>query len=399
MPGYSTENLLLPSSDGTEVYEFDPQGRHLRTVDSLTLVEKWRFEYDLEGHLSAIEDTFHERTTIEWDGAGHPSAIVGPYGHRTSLTVDADGYIATVTNPEGETHAISYWPGGLMQTFTDPKGNVHRYEYDPLGRLTRAEDPAGGSWDLQGYGGSGFREIAMTSALGRTTYFQTLSYPDGTRVQSTTQPSGAATVRQVDAAGSATVFLPDGTRVSSRIAEDPRFGMRSPFVASTELTLPSGLTQRTTRSRVVLAGQAGLERFIERLSINGREYATTYEAATRQVTTTSPLGRQTTVTLNADGQPIESLVPDVLPMSFAHDTVGRLDLATQGARTTDYEYDSGGRLQTVTDPLGRVVGLSYDAADRVLTQTRPDGEVTSFSYDNNGNLSSLSPPGRPAHLF
>ncbi|MBI4819351.1 MAG: hypothetical protein HY791_23970 [Deltaproteobacteria bacterium] len=35
----------------------------------------------------------------------------------------------------------------------------------------------------------------------------------------------------------------------------------------------------------------------------------------------------------------------------------------------------------------------------MLTQTRPDGEVTSFSYDNNGNLSSLSPPGRPAHLF
>jgi hypothetical protein len=35
----------------------------------------------------------------------------------------------------------------------------------------------------------------------------------------------------------------------------------------------------------------------------------------------------------------------------------------------------------------------------VETQTLPDLQVIDFGYDANGNMTSLTPPGRPAHGF
>jgi len=35
----------------------------------------------------------------------------------------------------------------------------------------------------------------------------------------------------------------------------------------------------------------------------------------------------------------------------------------------------------------------------VTTQTRPDGEAILFDYDGVGNVTGVTPPGRPAHAF
>ena len=40
-----------------------------------------------------------------------------------------------------------------------------------------------------------------------------------------------------------------------------------------------------------------------------------------------------------------------------------------------------------------------DAAGRVNLQVLPDGREVSFNYDPNGNMTFLTPPGRPAHEF
>ena len=43
--------------------------------------------------------------------------------------------------------------------------------------------------------------------------------------------------------------------------------------------------------------------------------------------------------------------------------------------------------------------FEYDAAGRVIKQIRPDTREVLFSYDDNGNVTSITPPGRPAHQF
>jgi YD repeat-containing protein len=53
----------------------------------------------------------------------------------------------------------------------------------------------------------------------------------------------------------------------------------------------------------------------------------------------------------------------------------------------------------VTDPLGRTNAFSYDAAGRVKQATLADGSVIGITLDSENNLTSLVPPGRPAHTF
>src|SRR5262249_25068793 len=115
------------------------------------------------------------------------------------------------------------------------------------------------------------------------------------------------------------------------------------------------------------------------------------------------LNRQVATTTDAQSRPTQIMVPGLAPTTYSYDSRGRLANVTRGsgptARTTTYNYNAAGLLQTVTDPLGRVSALGYDRADRLTSRTLPDGRVVGFDYDANGNLTSLTPPGRPAHTF
>jgi YD repeat-containing protein len=43
--------------------------------------------------------------------------------------------------------------------------------------------------------------------------------------------------------------------------------------------------------------------------------------------------------------------------------------------------------------------MFYDTADRLTRHTLPGGRTVQFAYDSSGNLTSLTPPGRPVHAF
>ena len=49
--------------------------------------------------------------------------------------------------------------------------------------------------------------------------------------------------------------------------------------------------------------------------------------------------------------------------------------------------------------MGRSETTYYDSAGRVITQILPNGQQILYSYDASGNLTSITPPGRPAHTF
>jgi RHS repeat-associated protein len=62
-------------------------------------------------------------------------------------------------------------------------------------------------------------------------------------------------------------------------------------------------------------------------------------------------------------------------------------------------YNSNGYLDTITDPLSRIISFQYDVAGRVTQQVMPGGRTVLMGYDANGNVSSITPPGRTEHLF
>lgn len=56
-PTFASTVFVLPADDGSEVYEFDSSGRHLRTLDGLTGAPRDRFHYDVDGRRITLTAT------------------------------------------------------------------------------------------------------------------------------------------------------------------------------------------------------------------------------------------------------------------------------------------------------------------------------------------------------
>ncbi|MCL6615035.1 MAG: hypothetical protein K6U03_10565, partial [Firmicutes bacterium] len=75
LPGFTGAPIAIPAEDGSLIYCFDANGRHLRTVDAFTGATIYTFRYDEKGLLVGIEDVDGNLTTIERDFLGNPTAI------------------------------------------------------------------------------------------------------------------------------------------------------------------------------------------------------------------------------------------------------------------------------------------------------------------------------------
>jgi YD repeat-containing protein len=97
---------------------------------------------------------------------------------------------------------------------------------------------------------------------------------------------------------------------------------------------------------------------------------TVYDGTARTLTTTSPAGRQSVTTLDANGRIVQIQFGTLTPVQFTYDDRGRVAAVTigtgQDARLTTYTYDADGWLSSITDALGRVFGFEHDPAGRLL---------------------------------
>jgi len=188
--------------------------------------------------------------------------------------------------------------------------------------------------------------------------------------------------------------------------------MQPPSLGQT-IAVPDGPTSTVTTTREVSLSDPddplSLTSSTERVTVNGQEFETSFDAASRTFTRTTPEDRQTVTTVDAQGRPLSTEVTGVLPVVREYDEQGRLKTITQGsgdaARVTTFSYrdtedNTNGYLDYIEDALGRRTTFdAYDDAGRVKQETLPGNRGISFDYDENGNLTSLTPPGKPAHLF
>ena len=107
-------DIALPSADGTQLYQFNATGRHLRTLDALTGVPLYTFGYDSAGRLTSVADRDSLVTQIERAANGQATAIIAPYDQRTALNIDSKHHLTAISNPAGETTNLAYSEGGLL---------------------------------------------------------------------------------------------------------------------------------------------------------------------------------------------------------------------------------------------------------------------------------------------
>ncbi|MBI4702425.1 MAG: hypothetical protein HY744_15000 [Deltaproteobacteria bacterium] len=402
-PRYKDTAFLVPSADATRVYEFSADGRHLRTKHALTGATLLQLRYDAAGRLASLEDGDGNVTSLERDAAGAPTAIVSPYGQRTALGLDENGYLGAISDPAGDTHAFTYSADGLMQSHTDPRGNTSTFDYDAYGRLALDSGPDGSSLALSRRATANGFVVETRTALGRTSSYGLEYLPTGGRHLVNTFPSGLSASMALAADGTTVTSFPDGMNLSLKSGPDPRFGMLAPLVASRTVSTPGGKTLMQTLARVATlsdpADPLSVTAQTDTLGINGRSFTRSFDRASRTLTLTTPLGRQTGTTLDDAGRPVEVAAGGLLPTSYSYDGQGKLVQTARGERLWSRSYDSLGRLDIVTDPLGRTTQYARDLAGRVVAETRPDGAVVARSYGPTGKMTSVAPPGRPAHLL
>jgi RHS repeat-associated protein len=403
----ATGQILIPAEDGSEVSLFDAAGRHLSTKDALTGANRWTFGYDANGRLLTVTDADNKVTTIERDGSGLATAIVASGGQRTTLTIDGAGDLAAIKNPNNETVQLTYAADGLLTTFRDARGQEYHYTYDTLGRLAQDQDPAGGVQTLTRAENPLGWTVAVSTALNRTTSYQTETLTTGDQRRRVTDPTGLVTTTVIGLNGTTTITAPDGTVTTQTQGPDPRWAMQAPVLKSLTVRTPSALTSTVTSTRAVTLSNPSdplsLASQTDTLVINGRQYQSVFNQTAKTLTTTTPAGRTSTVTLDAKGRVVQEQVTGLEPVAYTYEALGRLSTITQGtgaaARTSTLTYNSKHELTALQDPLARTVGFSYDLAGRITTQTLPDTRQIGYAYDPNGNVTGLTPPGRPQHQF
>ena len=397
-------DVVVASPDGSEVYIFDAQGRHLRTVNPLTNGLILEFSYDSEGRIISVTDGDNNVTTIQRDANGVPTAIQSPFGQDTNITLDANGNLASITNPEGETIYFTYTSGGLLTGVKNPADTQFtQFGYNGNGRLTSRADPAGGSDTLVRTNLTNGYEVQNTTAENRQTTYRVEFLADGEQRRATFLPDGVQEETVIGTDSSQLTTMPDGTLIDTTQSPDPRFGMQAPIGQDLTVTTPDGQMASLSNSRTAnLADPTNplsLTTQTDAFSLNGRSFSSSYAAGTRTFTDTTPDNRQRTTTVDTQGRVAQQQVGNLTATQFTYDPQGRLSVLTQGARTSLMDYDADGNLAAIIDPASRIISFEYDAAGRVTKQVLPDLREVQFTYDANGNVTSITPPGRPAHQF
>ncbi|MEX1058169.1 MAG: hypothetical protein WED11_10585, partial [Natronospirillum sp.] len=402
--GDDLSKYVISSGDGAVIYEFDQEGIHLRTIDAMSGIPLYSFEYDADKRLANVIDRFGNVTYINRYGDGTAYEIVAPAGQVTSLGHDAYGYLNNVTGPTGNTFSMNYSNHGLLTGFTDPNGNSSTLQYDADGRLISDKDILGSGWELdQNQIDTGY-EVVLTSSEGRQKTYQVEYDGTGNRIQTNIRLNGTEAVKTFYQDGSINNLLPDGTRVSVSEGIDGRFGVYAP-IPSSVITLPSGLTKDISNDEAVVldaTDPSSVSEFVHTATTHGRITSRAYTAGNNTWVTTSPLGRSVTTQLNTLGMPSQTAIPGLASVNYHYDEQGRIERINRGAensRNIQLGYDSFGYLATVTDVQGQTVNYANDAAGRLIQQTNPDGATVEYEYDANGNLTDILLPGGDLHSF
>jgi RHS repeat-associated protein len=400
-PSLLIGETLVGSSDGSEAYIFDADGRHLRTLDALGGHTLWSFQYTNRGTLAAIADPWGKKTVVERDSQGRATGIVGPYGARTALELDTNGFIAGLINPAGERTVFQFRADGLLREFARPRGESHKFTYDAMGRLLSDASPSGLVQTLAREESPGRTRVTLEKNGERAEVHETVLGAAPTDRVRTLREATGVTSTLTASANAATVETPTMKRTSSYSA-DPRFGTLASYASSERIDWQSGTRTDVTRTRVVVPAGGdplALSSFEERVTVNGASHISQYDRASRTITKTSPLGRKVTITFDAQGLPVQVQMGAFAPVHLAYDDDGRLIARGFAGDEVLYTYGADGYLTSAQNALGEETQFFQDAAGRTVDQRNADGTEYKFAFDENGNAVLFGAGEARDHVF
>jgi RHS repeat-associated protein len=139
------------------------------------------------------------------------------------------------------------------------------------------------------------------------------------------------------------------------------------------------------------------------VTINGNRSTNSLDLITHTLTLRSPAGRVRVLQTDGLGRVLSDQMPGLGLTSFSYEARGFLTNATVTADgqsdALTFQYDALGRLTNAAAPEGLTTSYSYDSANRPSELLLPGNQSVGLAVDSEGNLTGLTPPGRPAHQF
>lgn len=412
-------SVLVKNNDGTYTRtlpngtrdQFNAFGVHTSQLDRSNNVTS--FAYDALGRLATITDPVGQlnpalgQTTFTYAGAFLSQITYpGPNGPRsTSLSHDATGRLVAITDPDGSTRSFTYDSAGRMTSQTSKTGFPTVYDFDSAGRNVLAIRADGSTTTIAtgngafvadpvtGIGTSTSPAVAVTAGNVYTSYINGV----GAEEKYTLDNSGRST-KEIDALGRMTIIERDTSGLPVKV------------------TRPDGsvvITAYDLKGNPVLIVEEG----DNGPSADDRTWTFAYDPVLNVLTSViDPMGNlnstgvTTRVTYDTLGRPVSVRNALDIVSTFAYDEAGfgtpgiggLLTTVTAAAGTaeqavTRFAYDTLGRLQETTDPVGRKVAYAYNAAGLVQSVTvkgssvsTADDQTTSYAYDPAGNVTSIT---------
>lgn len=388
-----TGRYVLRETTG-EMTEFAADGKLDRFVDpnGNTLTAHYT-----AGLLTGLTGSNGDTTTFVHNAAGRIVSVTDAVGRITTYTYDATGeHLLSIASPAG-TVSMTYVSGQgaatehAAQSITYADGTHAYFEYDSQGRLTRTMRDGGAEARTFSYDPLG--NVTITDALGQTT---TLSRNAASQVVGIEDALGNLAGAAFDAGSGhpASLLSPGG--LGESIAYDQKgnaTGIRdaggnvlglaydSTYNRLLRITNPRGYT--------TAMGYDANGNLISITDPAGHAQSFTFDAQGRPISLTTAAGTQT-VAYNAAGLVTKRMYGDGSVVQYTYDAHRNLLTATDASGTVSFTYDSADRLTTASYPGGLSLAYTYDAAGRRTGMVDQTGFRTNYNYNSLGRLASVT---------
>lgn len=370
------------------------------TVEKYTLVNS-RYQ------LTRVEYLAGGALNLTYNSSDQLTGVANENGRSLSFTYDGSGRISTMVTPDG-TFSYSYDTAGNLTKVTKPDTNTIQYEYENAtyyNALTGITDEKGVRYATFAYNSSG--QLSSSELAGGVDEY-TYSYDSTAGTSTVTNPLGKEFTyyysNPADGGGARRIIEIDGAASTNTPASTEYFNYDKlgRMIGKTDWNNDVTRYEYDSRGNVTRIAQA--------VGTSDQRITTTAWNSTWNLPTlvTEP-GKTTAFDYDSYGRLTSVTVTDTATSAartttysyYSNSTdgsgntiLGRLETIdgprTDVTDTTTYAYDSNFDLTTITNALSQVTTVTArDSAGRVTKFTDPNSIETDLSYDSNGWLQTV----------
>lgn len=415
---YDPLNRLIekrdPKEKSIEKLGYNHNSAQIKSTDALN--KENQFNYDKNNRLIGTIDPRNHVKSQTYDEVGKIKTSTDGRGNITTFNYDEFNRLISVVNAKNETTEYTYDLNGNKLTQTVGKtsttdGFTTIYEYNVANKLTKKIDHGGligpDTYDLtktESYTYDAAGNLATKiDRNGYTTNYtydvhgRMLSQSVDTLTVSYTYDENGNQLTMTDSTGTTTNTYDELNRIKTK--EIPGTGTLT-FLYDITIVLSSGeVAQRDSDSKdnittkifdiagrmvsVTAEGQTTKYTYYD----NGSKHMVVYPSGCSEEYTYYDDGLLHTL-INRKGDQDQTIIDSyTYDYDGAHNLISKVD----GKGNTNYTYDNLNRLETVTEPNGKVTTYTFDAAGNRETQTETQGTtttVTTYTYNEQNRLIS-----------